>query len=134
MKEGDTFPLGTDSGCRVDEAETGIAAAVQRVVEVVDFEADVMNAWAALGDELGDGRIGRRGLEQLDQGVAGGEAGNAGAIGMIKRHGGHAEDVVVEGQELVDSMDGDADMRDARTTRGRFLQEILGRESTVREW
>jgi hypothetical protein len=31
-------------------------------------------------------------------------------------------------------MNGNADMRDARATRGRFLQEMLGRETTVREW
>jgi hypothetical protein len=134
VQEGDTFPPGTESGRLVDEPETGVAAAVEGGVKVVDFEADVVNARSALGYELRDGRIRRRGLEQLDKGVAGGEASNAGAIGIIQRHGGHAEDVTVKGQELVEAVHGDADMRDARTTGGRFLQEILGRETTVREW
>ena len=130
MKEGNALPLGADAGRLVDEPETGVAATGQGAVEVVDFEADVMNARSALRDELGDGRIRRFRLEQLDEGAASSEAGNAGTIGVIERRGGHAEDVAVEGQELVEAVNGDADVRDARATRGGFLQEILGREPT----
>lgn len=55
MEERDTFPLGPEPGGFVDEAEAGIPTAPERTVQVVDGEADVMDAGAAFGDELADG-------------------------------------------------------------------------------
>ena len=58
VEERDTFPFGADAGCLVDEANSGGAAASEGTVEVVDGEADVMDAGATFGDELADRRVG----------------------------------------------------------------------------
>jgi hypothetical protein len=57
VEEGDALALGAEPGRLIDEADTGGAAAVQCAFDVVDGETDVMEAGAALGDELADGRI-----------------------------------------------------------------------------
>lgn len=80
MEECDLLALGADSGLLVDETDAGLAAAVESAIEIVDYEADVMNPRTPFGDEFADGRIGLFGLEELDQGIAGGQPGNPGAI------------------------------------------------------
>ena len=55
VQERDTFPLGAEPRRFVDQPNAGLAAARERTVEIVDREADVMDARAAFGDELADG-------------------------------------------------------------------------------
>jgi hypothetical protein len=114
MEERDTFPLGADPGRLVDEADAGGAAALEGVVEVVDRETDVMDAGPAAGDELSDRALGGLALEELDERVTGGEARDAGAVGVIERDLGKAEDVAVEWQDLVERAYGDPYVCDAR--------------------
>ena len=71
MQKRDAFAFGTDAGSVIDESDPFAAAAVECSIQIVDGEADVMDAGPAFGDELGNGRIGSLSLEQLDQGVAG---------------------------------------------------------------
>ena len=58
MQEGDSFSLGADARRLVDEPNAVRAAALERAVEIVDGETDVMNARPAFGDELAIGESG----------------------------------------------------------------------------
>jgi hypothetical protein len=78
-----------------------------------------MNAWASFGDELADRRVGIFRLEQLDEGVSGREAGDPGTIGAVEWNLGKAEEVAVEGKDLVECAHGDPDVGDARGAAGR---------------
>ena len=113
VEERDALALRTGAGRLVDEPDAGGAAARQGGVQILDGEADVMDAGAALREEPGDGRVRGLGLEQLDERVAGLESGNAGTIRIIEPHLGHAEDIPVERQERVEGMHRDSNVRDA---------------------
>ena len=80
--------------------------------QVVDGEADVMNAGAAPGDELADRRVRGLRLEQLDQGVTGLESGDSCPIGVVERYFGQPQEVPIEGQDLIERVHGDPDVRD----------------------
>lgn len=55
MQECDVLAVGTTARHLVDETNAGGSAAFQSSCEVIDDEADVMDAWSALGDEFADG-------------------------------------------------------------------------------
>jgi hypothetical protein len=112
VQEGDTLAFGAQSGNFVDEAHPVRRAPAQCVVDIFNGETDVMDSGPSAGDELADGGVGRAGLQEFDQGFAGGEAGDVCAIGVVERHFDHAEDVTVEGQELVERCDGESDVGD----------------------
>lgn len=118
MEKGDTFPLGTLARHVVDQADTGEAAAFEGTVEVVDREADVMDARASFGDELADwrGRVVRR--EELDERLAGGESGDSGTIGVVEVDRRETEQVAVEGEHVVERAHGDPHVGDSRCTAG----------------
>ena len=116
MEERDTFPLGAEPGRLVDEPETCRPASRERTVQVVDGEADVMDAGAAFGDELADGGFGVQGLEQLDEGVAGIETSDASTVGVVERDLGETEQIAVEGKNLVERAHGDSNVGDASGT------------------
>src|SRR5215211_3495147 len=116
MEERDTFPFGAEPGCLVDQPEAGGPASAKRTVQVVDGEADVMDAGATFGDELADGGVRISSLEQLDQGVAGREAPDTGSIGVVERDFGKVEQIAVEGEDLVERAHGDPNVGDAGGT------------------
>jgi hypothetical protein len=93
-----------------------------------------MDSGAAFGDELADRRVGMFGLEQLDEGITGREAGDPGTIGIVERDLGKAEEIAVEGKDLVECAHGDPDVGDARGTAGRvghvsaLVRETAGAE------
>ena len=118
MQERDTFPLGTEPGRFVDQSDTGLSATRERTVEIVDREADVMDARATFGDELADGCVRMLGLEQLDEGVTGREAGDARTIGVVERDVWETEQIAVEWENLVERAHGDSDVGNARCTAG----------------
>ena len=118
MEERNTFPLGTEPGRLVDEANAGGTAARERTVEIVDGEADVMDSGAAFGDELADGSVRPLGLEQLDEGVTRSESGDPRAVGVVEGDVGEIEQIAVEGKDLVERTHGDADVSDARGAAG----------------
>ena len=121
MEKRDTFPFGAVTWRLVDEAKPGGAATLERAVEIVDREADVMDAWTTFGDELADGRVGMLGFEQLDERVAGLEAGDAGSVRIGERDLGHAEEIAIEGQDLVERTHGDPHVGDAGRAAGRHV-------------
>jgi hypothetical protein len=118
MEEGDTFPFRAQAGRLIDEADSSGAAAGEGTVEIVDGEADVMDAGPTFGDELADRRIRMFGFEQLDEGFTGREAGDPGTICIVESDLGHAEQIAVEWKDLVERAHGDPDMGDARGTAG----------------
>lgn len=120
MKEGDPFSFRSEARYLVDEADSSSATALERPLEIVDVEADVMNARATLGDELADGRLGSFTLEKFNERFAGDESRNAGTVRIIERSLGHAEDVAVEWQDLLERTNRHTDVGDSRSAKGSF--------------
>lgn len=118
MQEGDAFAFGSDAWGLVDEPQSGCSAARKRPVEVVHGEAHVMDAWAPLGYELPDWRVLGLGCEQLYQRFSGSDTRDSGAVGVVERHLGHAEDITVERQQLVEGTHGNPDVGDAGAAAG----------------
>jgi len=116
MEEGDTFPLGSLARRLVDQPKAGDTASLERRVEVVHGEADVVDSWPAFGDELADGRVRVVSFEQLDERVTGSEPGDPGAIGIGELDFGEAEQVAIEGKDLVERANGDPNVGDASGT------------------
>jgi hypothetical protein len=79
--------------------------------DVVDVEGDVVEAFAAFGEETADGRVGGGGLEELDAGVAGGDEGGA---DLLVLDGFFVDDAEAEGlvelAGLGDAVDRDAEV------------------------
>src|SRR5687767_4089386 len=109
MQESDAFAFRAETGNVIDQSDTCTTTAFQCTVQVIDGEADVVNAGTAFGDELRNGRIGGVGLEELDERVTRGESGDAGAIGIIELNLCETEQVAVERNDAVELIDGDAD-------------------------
>ena len=113
MQEGDALAFGAQARSFVDQRDIRRSAARERRVEVVDGEADVMDAGSSLLEELRDRRSRVLRFEQFYECVAGREAGNAGAVAVVERRVGQAEHVAVEGDQCIDALHGDADVGDA---------------------
>ena len=96
MEESDAFALRAEPGNVIDQSDTCTTTPFQCTVQVIDGEADVVNAGTALGDELRNGRIGGVGLQKLDKRVTRAESGDAGAIGVIELSFGESEQVAVK--------------------------------------
>lgn len=118
MKERNALPFGTNSGSLINQSNAGGAASFKGGDQVVDAKAHVMDSRAALLYEPADRRIRRFGLEELDERLTGGQASNPGSVGVVQRDLGEPEDVAIEGKDLVEGADRDADVRDARSSRG----------------
>ena len=97
MEKGDALAFGSAAGFRIDRRKTCGAAARQHVVEIVDGEAQVVDAWATLLDELGDRRSVGRGLKQFHHRFTGSVSCDACSIGIGKRDVGKSEDVAEQG-------------------------------------
>lgn len=114
MQKGDAAPIGTGAGYLIDELKTGLAAALQRRIEIGDGEADVMDAGAVAGEVLADRALGIGGAEQFDFGAANRKADNGRAVGGLGRMRRYAEDISIEAQRFVEIPDGQPYMREAR--------------------
>lgn len=96
MEKSDPLPFGASSRRGVDESNAGDATALERRVEIVDSEADVMQPRPASFDKLRDGRVGRFRFEQLNERVAGEKPSDVSAVGIFQRRLLQAKDVAVE--------------------------------------
>src|SRR5512146_1229864 len=114
MQKRDALTFGPDAGRLVDHPHPVLAATSQRVVEIVDGKADVMDAWATLGDKFGDRRIGGFCLEELDERLARGEPHDACTVGIGERNLGQPKHVTIERQTLGQPAHGDADVGNRR--------------------
>lgn len=116
MDERDAATGSTAPRRGVDQLIARGATAFQRGVKIGDAIADMMNPWAAPGEEFGDGGIGIARLEQLDVDVPEPQGNDGGAVRHFRRLGRHAQHVAIERQGI-----GDAGYRDAdvgQTQRG----------------
>jgi len=118
MQKGDPLPLGTEARRLVNELNAVCFAAGEGAVEIFHRETNVMNAGAALPEELPNGGFGLVWLEQLDQRFPGHESHDARTIGVIERGLGHAEDVAIEGDNRREGFHGDAEMGNAGSAWG----------------
>jgi hypothetical protein len=75
-----------------------------------------MNAGAALCDELADGRVGAFGLEELHERVAGANSGDASTVRVVEGLFRESEQVAVQGENVIEGIDGDADVSDTSAT------------------
>lgn len=114
MEKGDPSSVGALTGYLINELHARLAAPRQRGIEIGDAEADVMDAGAVAGEILPDRAARVGGGEQLDCGVAQGEADDGGTVGDLGRMGHQAEDVAVEADRLVQFPDGNSHVRKAR--------------------
>jgi len=116
VEKGDSLSLRAHAWSLVDQSDTSLATAGERVVQIGDGEADVMNAGPAPLEKFRDRRVARKRLEQLDELRAGSETCNASTIGIVERVFLEAEQVTIEVKHLVDRAHGDSNVRDARST------------------
>jgi len=86
VKKGDALALRPNARLLVDELNSGAAATVQRRVEVVHGEADVVNAGSPFRQEFPNRRGGVASLQKLYQRLPRGEPHDAGPIGIVQRN------------------------------------------------
>ncbi len=96
MEKSDPLAFGANSWRRIDESNARNATALERRVEIVDREADVMQPRPAFFDKLRDRRIGRFRFEQFNERVAGQKSGDVSAVGIFQRRLLEAKDIAVE--------------------------------------
>lgn len=113
MQEGDAAATGATAGDRIHELIAGSPAPVERLIEVGNAVADVMNTGAAPRQELGDRAFGIARLEQFDGDLAERQTDDGGAVGGFGITGRQAQHVAVEGQGVGDTRHGDADVSEA---------------------
>lgn len=112
MKERDTLSFRAQPGGLVNERDSGLTTPPKRSVEVVYDQTQVMDAWPASGDELGDRRVRDRGFEQFDEGFASSVPLDSGPVGVSEGYAGHPEEVVEERTERGVGLEGEADVGD----------------------
>lgn len=112
MEKRNPFPLGADPGRLIDQPDSGGPAARERIVEVVDGEANVVDSWPPRVQKLGDRSARFPRLEELDERLASREPDDRRAVGIIERNDGESEDVAVERYGIGESTNGDPDMGD----------------------
>ena len=110
MEKGYTIPFGAEAWYFVDEPNAGVLASCESAVEVVNGETNMVDARSAFGDELADWTIGGFRFEEFDERVTGVDGRNARPVSIVERHFGHAEQVAVEGKDVVERSHGDADV------------------------
>src|SRR5687768_9188719 len=82
VKKGDPLSLGSHARPLVHQPYSRVTALLERPIQVVDREADVVDSGTALFEVPTDGGVGRVRLEKLDQRVPGHEAADPGAIAI----------------------------------------------------
>lgn len=118
MEEGHALSLRPQARDLIHQDDARVAATREGAVEVVDGKAQVMDAGAALVDELGDRGSGLGGLEEFDQRAAGGKARDPGAVGIGEGDLREPEEVLEEGPEGRGRLHGEPDVGDAGTAAG----------------
>ena len=114
MKKRDPLSLRTDARNVVNEPGSGRAAPVERCVEIIHREADMMYRGASLRDESSDGRVRVLCLEQLHYWATRVEPGDPRAVGVGQVYLSQSEYFPVEGERFGDRAYSNSDMGDSR--------------------
>lgn len=118
MEEGDPFTLGADARFVVDELQSGLAAPLERRVEIVDRKADVVNSGSPFRDEASDRGIRIVRLQELHQGLAGRETDDPRAIGVVERNLGQFQYFAEKRHGRCEGLHSDSNVRYAGAARG----------------
>lgn len=118
MQKRDSLSLRANARLLVNEPDSGLAAALERGVEIVDGKADVMDAGPPLRHESRDRRGGIVRLEKLYQRLSGAQAHDARPIGIIESNFCQSQHVSEKGEALGEDLNRNANMGYARATRG----------------
>jgi hypothetical protein len=110
MEKRNPFPLGAHPGRLIDQPDSGGPAARERIVEVVDGEANVMDSWPPRVQKLGDRSARFPRFEKLDERLAGREPDDRRTVGVIERNDGESENVAVEWHGVGERTNSDPDM------------------------
>lgn len=114
MEKRDTLSFRSHPWSVINKADAAGPTSVQRRLQVLDNEADVVDARATALHEPSHGRVRRGGFEELDERITGGETDDGRAVGVVEWHLGESEDIAVKGQGIAERAHSDANMRDAR--------------------
>ena len=113
MNEGDSLSFRTFAWLGIDQPDTGGPAFLESPVEIVNREADVMDAGAASLDKSAHRSVGVLRLEELHQGFTCLERNYPRAVGIRDFSLFQSEYVPVEWQRCIDGGQCDANMRDS---------------------
>jgi hypothetical protein len=116
MQKRDAFVFGAHAGHLIDQTNTCTTATIECSVQIIDGEADVVNAGSAFRDELADRGVRLPRFEEFDKRVACAEAGDPRTIGIVERYGGKSENVAVKRKDGIERIDSDANVRDSGAT------------------
>jgi len=110
MEERDPVSAGTGAGLLINQRVACATASRERLIQIGDPVADVMDSRAATSQESTDGRIGIRRFEEFHLGAAEVEMDDPSPIDQFGGTWGQAEDVAVKAQRRIDTFDGDAEV------------------------
>jgi hypothetical protein len=96
MQERDAFAFSTDPWNVIDQSDPFAAAAFECSIQVVDSEADVVNAGPPFGDELANGGVGTFRFEEFDNGLTSTKTRDASSIGIVELFFGKVKQVAIE--------------------------------------
>ena len=118
MQKYDPLSLGPDTRLLVDELNARSSTSLDRCVEVIDREADVMDTGAALLQKARDRRGGIVSLQQLHERFSGAQANYARAVSVIERDFTQPQYIPEKWKTLGEGLDRDSNVGYARATRG----------------
>src|SRR5687768_12276696 len=121
MQEGDSLPLRSKARRLIDELDACGTTAIQRPVQIIDGEADVMNPGPAPREVFPNRSIRSRWLEQLDETLSGRDGLDAGPVGVGQLYRRHSEHVAEEGELRGNGFERDSYVGDPGAFRGFFL-------------
>ena len=113
MHEGDPTARRPGTWLLVYQTISGFPAGLERGIEVGYLIADVVNTWAAFGQEFSNRTVGVARGKQLHFRFSQSKGYDGGAIDGFGRMRHDAEDVPVEGERGFQVRDGNSDMRNA---------------------
>ncbi len=118
MKKGDSLSLRANARLVIDDLDAGAPAALEHCVQVVDREADVMDARSAFGYKARDWRCRVSRLEKLNEWLAGAQANDARAVRIIEGNLAQTQYIPKKREALGESLDRDSNVGYASATRG----------------
>jgi hypothetical protein len=96
MKERDSFSFRPQTGMLVYESDVSVPASLHGGVQIIDREADMVDARPALFQELSDRRVRLVCLEEFNQGVTGDKPADPGTIAIAKLSFRHSKNIAIE--------------------------------------